>query len=209
MTHGSAFSAMLGIFFPRSKLSMLGTILITCVYYFTQVADFRSDLVTSQSSQSDQFKNNVQALKNLALIMGIFISCWVPFIVLNVIEAVHTSCALNNGLIIKLHKITSAMLLANSVVNPFVYAIRFRSFNVAFRLMCGCMKESQRHTAIEAVTSLWCVNLIVWGREEMTAILQTTFSKSFSLMEKVAFLLELHWNLSLNNKLTISQHYFR
>ena len=190
---------------------MSRTILITCVCgdYFTQVADFRSDLVTSQSSQSDHFKNNIRALKNLALIMGIFILCWVPFIVLNVIEAVHTSYALNNELIIKLHIITSAMLLVNSVVNPFVYAIRFRSFNVAFRLMCGCMKESQRHTAIEAVTSLWCANLIVWGREEITVILQALFSKSFSWMETVTFWFEHHRRLSRNIKLTIHRHCFR
>ena len=123
--------------------------------YFIQVAGSRSEHLAPQSSQSGHLKKNMQALKNLALIMGIFILCWVPFLVLNVIEAGDISYALTNELIIKLHKITNIMLLANSVVNPFVYAIRFKSFNVAFRLMCGCLKQSERHTAIEAVTSLW------------------------------------------------------
>ena len=48
-----------------------------------------------------------------------------------------------------------------------------------------------------------------WGRDEIDAILQTTFSNTFSWMKMYEFRLRFHWRLFLKVQLTIFQHWFR
>ena len=48
-----------------------------------------------------------------------------------------------------------------------------------------------------------------WGRDEMDAISQTTFSNVFSWMKSFEFRLKFHWSLFLRVQLTIFQHWFR
>ena len=45
------------------------------------------------------------------------------------------------------------ILFSNSFINPIVYAVRFRPFQVAFRIIFGLMKEEDRAAAIESVTN--------------------------------------------------------
>ena len=48
-----------------------------------------------------------------------------------------------------------------------------------------------------------------WGRDEIDAISQTTFSNAFSWMKMNEFRLGFHWSLFLRVQLTIIQHWFR
>ena len=48
-----------------------------------------------------------------------------------------------------------------------------------------------------------------WGRGEMAASFQTTFSNTFSWMKMYEFHLIFHWSLFLRFKLTTFQHWFR
>ena len=48
-----------------------------------------------------------------------------------------------------------------------------------------------------------------WGRDEIDAILQTTFSETFSWLKMCEFRLKFQWSLFLRVQLTISQHWFR
>ena len=48
-----------------------------------------------------------------------------------------------------------------------------------------------------------------WGRDNMAAIFQTTFSNAFSWLKMFEFRLQFHWNLFPRVKLTIFQHWFR
>ena len=48
-----------------------------------------------------------------------------------------------------------------------------------------------------------------WGRNEIDAISQTTFSNAFSCMKMFEFRLKFHWSLFLRVQLTIFQHWFR
>ena len=48
-----------------------------------------------------------------------------------------------------------------------------------------------------------------WGWEKMDAILQTTFSNTFSSIKMFEFLLNFHWSLFLMVQLTISQYWFQ
>ena len=48
-----------------------------------------------------------------------------------------------------------------------------------------------------------------WGRDQIDAISQTTFSNAFSRMKMNEFRLGFHWSLFLRLELTIFQHWFR
>ena len=48
-----------------------------------------------------------------------------------------------------------------------------------------------------------------WGRDQIDAISQTTFSNAFSRMKMNEFRLRFHWSLFLRFGLTIFQHWFR
>ena len=53
------------------------------------------------------------------------------------------------------------------------------------------------------------IYLTHWDRDEMAAILHTTFSNAFSWMKMYDFRWKCHWILFLMVQLTISQHWFR
>ena len=48
-----------------------------------------------------------------------------------------------------------------------------------------------------------------WGRDQIDAMSQTTFSNAFSRMKMNEFRIGFHWSLFLRFELTIFQHWFR
>ena len=52
-------------------------------------------------------------------------------------------------------------------------------------------------------------SLTHWGRDEIDAISQTTFSNAFSWLKMFEFRLKFHWSLFPRVQLTISQQWFR
>ena len=55
----------------------------------------------------------------------------------------------------------------------------------------------------------WPPLLTYWGRDQIDAMSQTTFSNAFSRMKMNKFCLGFHWSLFLRFELTIFQHWFR
>ena len=109
-------------------------------------------------SHSRSYHSNLRALKNMAIIVGLFVVCWAPLYVLVIAEALHPSYFMNHANLRWFHGVIHAMFMFNSVVNPIVYAVRFRKFKAAFRLMLGCLKEEERQAVLESVTSMWKIN---------------------------------------------------
>ena len=58
---------------------------------------------------------------------------------------------MSNQLFKKIYVGLLVLVLMNSMLNPVVYALRFKPFTVAFKLMFGMIPPSERHTAIESV----------------------------------------------------------
>ena len=69
---------------------------------------------------------------------------------------------------------------------------------------CFC---TMRHVARQPFLGLF--NITHWGRDEMAAIFQTTFSNTFSWMEMCKLRLLFHCSLFPMVRLTIFQHWFR
>ena len=67
------------------------------------------------------------------------------------------------------------------------------------------------HTSSQSVTMEYyhkAKPLTHWGRDEMAAIFQTTFSNAFSWMKMFEFRLRFHWILFPGVQLTIFKHWF-
>ena len=54
--------------------------------------------------------------------------------------------------VIRVDLLLGGFFLTNSLMNPIVYAVRFKAFRVAFKLMLGRISVDERSQAIESVT---------------------------------------------------------
>lgn len=75
-------------------------------------------------------QKEVQAAKSLAIIVGLFVVCWLPLHIINCFTLFCPQCDRPPLWIMYVAIILSH---ANSVVNPFIYAYRIREFRQTFR----------------------------------------------------------------------------
>ena len=85
-------------------------------------------------AQVKRFRMETKAAKTLAIIVGLFILCWLPFFTMYLIRAFCDNC-------IKplLFSILFWLGYCNSAVNPMIYALFSKDFRFAFkRIICKC-----------------------------------------------------------------------
>ncbi|KZS17717.1 putative Class A rhodopsin G-protein-coupled receptor gprdop2 [Daphnia magna] len=77
-----------------------------------------------------------KAAKTLGIVMGVFIACWLPFFVTNLLSAFCQSCIHNPERVVT---VVTWLGWINSGMNPVIYACWSRDFRRAFaRILCGC-----------------------------------------------------------------------
>ncbi|KAL5284016.1 GPROAR1 family protein [Megaselia abdita] len=90
-------------------------------------------------AQVKRFRMETKAAKTLAIIVGLFILCWLPFFTIYVIRPFCENCI--DPL---LFSILFWLGYCNSAVNPMIYALFSKDFRFAFkRIICKCFCGGQ------------------------------------------------------------------
>ncbi|XP_063925282.1 octopamine receptor Oamb isoform X2 [Zophobas morio] len=85
-------------------------------------------------AQVKRFRMETKAAKTLAIIVGGFIFCWLPFFTMYLVRAFCKDC---------IHSLVFSILFwlgyCNSAINPLIYALFSKDFRFAFkRIICKC-----------------------------------------------------------------------
>ncbi|VEL12419.1 unnamed protein product [Protopolystoma xenopodis] len=89
------------------------------------------------SKRISKFVREQKAAKTLGIVMGIFICCWLPFFVCNLLMACQPNLAKTSRIFAHTWNVATWLGYLNSIVNPMVYAHSMREFRRAFlNLLC-------------------------------------------------------------------------
>ena len=114
---------------------------------FLQVASLQqSHQPEEQTRQASQWRKNMKAIKNLLIIVVLFNVCWTPFLILCIVMSYNPDYY--EPRLAHWYDYFLLLFSLNSGMNPIVYAARFRPFQVAFKLMFGCIKNEHRAKVI-------------------------------------------------------------
>ncbi|XP_076462096.1 gastrin/cholecystokinin type B receptor-like [Babylonia areolata] len=98
-----------------------------------------------------------QVIKMLVAVIAIFVLCWAPILVSNVLTAFQLLDPLNYGYLKPMRQAFYLMAYANSCVNPFIYGFMSRHFRQTFlHAICTCLKgrEHARSMFLQRQNSL-------------------------------------------------------
>ncbi|XP_051265421.1 trace amine-associated receptor 1-like [Dicentrarchus labrax] len=109
----------------------LPVLLMLCIYLkIFLVAQGQARSIQNTKSGATVSKMERKATKTLAIVMGIFLICWLPFFLFTTIMSFsHVYVPL------ALIELLNWLALSNSMLNPFIYAFFYSWFRSAFRII--------------------------------------------------------------------------
>lgn len=114
-------------FLPLSFIITAYTIIFKIALHHTRKIQ---DSIPDNKPGPFNFLRELKAAKTLAVVVGAFVICWIPFVTLNIIHSLCEQCTAVNPKVIHASK---WMHYGNSFLNPIIYAIMNRDFRGSFR----------------------------------------------------------------------------
>ena len=91
-----------------------------------------------RNENEKNFRNNMKLTKAGVIVFGVFLFCWVPFVCLNLIQTLMPHIQ-----VVDITTLSTLLAIANSGMNPIVYAVRLRSFLIEFKRMLRIRNDNQ------------------------------------------------------------------
>ncbi|XP_054165234.1 muscarinic acetylcholine receptor M1-like [Oppia nitens] len=88
--------------------------------------------------ESSRLRQEKKAARQLGVILGAFILCWMPYIITFIVTAHCPDCVSST-----VHQVAIWLGYVNSFLNPFLYALCNENFKQAFKKMLGRVKTQQ------------------------------------------------------------------
>lgn len=107
---------------------------------------FSNHLAPGRSDRSANLKKNMKMFKTSAIIIGLFLLCWVPFFTVVIIQ-ITTQNTEVDGILQLTRTYLTLLVILNSAMNPVIYAFRSSEYKHAFKtILCSWRKHGEnRH----------------------------------------------------------------
>ena len=125
-----------------SVLHFIVPTLAMCVIYITIYRQIRrhTPLATQTTRAKIQMQRNIRAAKRIAIIVSVFLLCWVPYSIISIVGNLCIACFL--GIPQQLVYITLAMGYSNSALNPILYSFNNRHFIDAYKRLYRTVRRA-------------------------------------------------------------------
>ena len=81
--------------------------------------------------KNNKFKSNMKLTKTGAVVLGVFVGCWMPFGILALVQVIGNLT--HNAILNQMRTFATILAICNSGVNPIIYAFRVSTFNREFK----------------------------------------------------------------------------
>ena len=125
--------------------------MMTALYFFiSHIARKQARRIAVQTQSADvSIQNEAKVRKMLVTILGVFYLCWTPQMTLYIIKYIFSY---NPPGVQTLEICTEFICVANSFMNPIIYAKQNKQFNTAFRKLLRIVSNTHDE---ESVTTVW------------------------------------------------------